>query len=222
MPRPHANPASAPEKALNAKPAILRAAIEEFAEQGFSGARMDAIAKATGVNIALLFYYFKSKDLLYKAALEEIFGNWRTRVLATLQGPQSPKEKLLAYINMYFDLAQSESPSSLRLVYQEIMRQGVSSSPHLTKLAQKYIKPIHHALRQIVRKGIAAGEIYPLDPEHFVYSMIGMMNFYFVSSSVIRILSSHDPWSKKGIEIRRREVTKFIQLALTKPNCGEE
>jgi Tetracyclin repressor-like, C-terminal domain len=123
---------------------------------------------------------------------------------------------------MYFDLAQSESPSSLRLVYQEIMRQGVTSSPHLTKLAQKYIKPIHHALRQIVREGIAAGKFYPLDPEHFVYSMIGMMNFYFVSSSVIRILSSHDPWSKKGIEIRRREVTKFIQLALTKPNCGEE
>jgi hypothetical protein len=110
----------------------------------------------------------------------------------------------------------------LRLVYQEIMRQGGSASPQLTKLAEKYIKPIHQALRQVVREGIAAGEIYPLDPEHFVYSMIGMMNFYFVSSSVIRILSSHEPWSKKGIEMRRREVTKFIQLALTRPDGNEE
>jgi len=222
MPRSHANLARAPEKAANAKPAILRAAVEEFAEQGFAGARMDSIAKAAGVNIALLFYYFKSKDLLYKAALEEIFSNWGSKVWAVLEGSRRPKEKLLAYINMYFDHAEKESPSSLRLVYQEIMRQGGCASPHLTKLAKKYIEPIHHALRQIVREGIAAGEIHPLDPEHFVYSMIGMMNYYFVSSSVIRILSSHEPWSKKGIEIRRREVTKFIQLAFLRPNGSRE
>src|SRR5260370_42458361 len=109
---------------------------------------MDSIAKATGVNIALLFYYFKSKNLLYKAALEEILAKWCTRVLATLQGPQSPKREVLAYINMYFYLAQSESPSSFRLVYQEIMRQGVSSSPPLTKLPQDFSKPIHLALRR--------------------------------------------------------------------------
>jgi TetR/AcrR family transcriptional regulator len=222
MPRSSVHSNRAPEKAANAKPAILRAAIEEFAEEGFAGARMDSIAKAAGVNIALVFYYFKSKDLLYKAALEEILDSWGKKVQANLQGPRPPKDKLLAYINMYFDLAEKESPSSLRLVYQEIMRQGGTTSPHLTKLAQKHIKPIHHALRRIVREGIAAGEIQPLDPEHFVYSMIGMMNFYFVSSSVIRILSSYDPWSRKGIEIRRREVTKFIQLALTGPNGSEE
>src|SRR5260370_39826670 len=113
MSRPHANLANIPEKALNAKPAILRAAIEEFAEQGFSGARMDSIATATGANIALLFYYFKSKNLLYKAALEEILGRWCTRMLPTLKGPQSPKEKLLAYINMYFYLPQTDSRSGL-------------------------------------------------------------------------------------------------------------
>ena len=117
-------------------------------------------------------------------------------------------------MNTYFDFAHQESPACLRVVHQEVMRQGRSTSPHLTKLALKYIKPIHQALRQIIREGIAAGDFQALDPEHFVYSMNGMMNSYFVSSSVIRILSGHDPWSKKSIEIRRREVTKFIQLAL--------
>ena len=211
-----------PEKALNARPAILEAAIEEFAEQGFAGARMDSIAKAAGVNIALLFYYFKSKDLLYKAALEEILSSWSSRVLTTLEAPQSLPGKLLSYVNTYFEFALHESPSWLRLVHQEVLRQGRSTSPHLIKLAQKYIKPVHLALRKIVREGIEAGDFHALDPEHFVYSMNGMMNSYFVSSSVIRILSSHDPWSKKGIEMRRREVTKLIQLALLKPAAKAE
>jgi len=208
------NPVRAAQKALNAKPGILHAAVEEFAEQGFAGARMDAIAKAAGVNIALVFYYFKSKDLLYKAALEDILATWHARVLAAMRTPQPPHGRLLAYLNTYFDFAHQESPACLRVVHQEVMRQGRSTSPHLTKLALKYIKPIHQALRQIIREGIAAGDFQALDPEHFVYSMNGMMNSYFVSSSVIRILSGHDPWSKKSIETRRREVTKFIQLAL--------
>jgi TetR/AcrR family transcriptional regulator len=216
MPRPAKNPARAAQKTANAKPAILRAAVEEFAEQGFAGARMDSIARAAGFNIALVFYYFKSKDLLYKAALEEILANWRTRVLEAIKAPPSPRGKLFAYVTTYFDFALAESPASLRLVHQEILRQGGSISPHLTKLAQKYVKPIHVALRQIIRDGIAAADFNALDPEHFVYSMNGMMSSYFVSSSVIRILSGHDPWSRKSIETRRHEVTRFIELALLK------
>jgi TetR/AcrR family transcriptional regulator len=216
MPTTTKKPVRTTEKALNAKPAILRAAVEEFAEQGFAGARMDSIAKAAGVNIALLFYYFKSKDLLYKAALEKILDSWRTRVLEAVKAPPTPRAKLLAYVATYFDFARAESPASLRLVHQEILRQGGSISPHLTKLAQKHVKPIHVALRQIIRDGIAAGDFTPFDPEHFVYSINGMMSSYFVSSSVIRILSGHDPWSKKCIEIRRQEVTKFIERALLK------
>jgi AcrR family transcriptional regulator len=136
------------------------------------------------------------------------------RVLEALKAPASPRARLLAYITTYFDFAMAESPARLRLVHQEILRQGRSISPHLTKLAQKYVKPIHEALRQVIRDGVVAGDFAPFDPEHFVYSINGMMSSYFVSSSVIRVLSGHDPWSKKSIEIRRREVTTFIQRAL--------
>jgi AcrR family transcriptional regulator len=211
---PAKNPIRGMGKAANAKPTILRAAVEEFAEQGFAGARMDAIAQAAGVNIALVFYYFKSKDLLYKAALEEILSDWRTRVLDAIEAAPSPRARLLAYIETYFDFALAESPARLRLVHQEILRQGRSISPHLTKLAQKYVKPIHQALRQVIRDGIAARDFAPFDPEHFVYSINGMMSSYFVSSSVIRVLSGHDPWSRKSIEARRREVLRFIERAL--------
>ena len=51
---------------------ILRAAIREFSVHGLAGARTDAIAELGKVNKALLYYYFKSKNGLYAAAIEEV------------------------------------------------------------------------------------------------------------------------------------------------------
>src|SRR3954464_12285240 len=51
---------------------ILAAARAEFIAKGFRNARMQSIARAAGVNHALLHYYFGSKEKLYEAALREI------------------------------------------------------------------------------------------------------------------------------------------------------
>ena len=51
--------------------ALLKAGLAEFAAKGLAGARTDAIAAAAGVNKALIYYYFKSKDALYLAVVEE-------------------------------------------------------------------------------------------------------------------------------------------------------
>ena len=56
---------------------ILRAAEHIFAEQGLAGARTDAIAAAAGVNKALLYYYFPSKEGLYCAVLDGVFSGLR-------------------------------------------------------------------------------------------------------------------------------------------------
>src|SRR4030088_3551457 len=48
---------------------ILEAALDEFAAKGLDGARVDAIAARAGVNKRMLYYYFGSKDDLYRAVL---------------------------------------------------------------------------------------------------------------------------------------------------------
>ncbi len=52
--------------------AILQAAVREFAREGIAGARTDAIARAAKVNKALLYYYYRDKDALYGAALDQV------------------------------------------------------------------------------------------------------------------------------------------------------
>jgi len=65
-----------PEKT---RAAILKAALEEFSHEGVTGARTDEIARRAGVNKALLYYYFKDKEGLYAAALDQVFSGLHER-----------------------------------------------------------------------------------------------------------------------------------------------
>ena len=74
--------------------AILRAAVQEISRESLAGARIDAIARAAGVNKALLYYYFKDKDALYGAVLDHVFGGLTAALLEIFSKPLSPREKL--------------------------------------------------------------------------------------------------------------------------------
>src|ERR1700675_3902062 len=87
--------------------AILQAAAKEFAEHGIAGARTDAIAREARVNKALLYYYFKNKETLYGAVLEEAFSGLKATVFRVLDSELPPREKILAYAGAYFDFIAS-------------------------------------------------------------------------------------------------------------------
>src|SRR5436309_15577407 len=77
---------------------IVEAALEEFAHEGVTGARTDEIARSAGVNKALLYYYFKDKDGLYAAVLEQVISGLFTRVEAVLNRTDlNCRKKLLLY-----------------------------------------------------------------------------------------------------------------------------
>src|ERR1700738_1866835 len=78
--------------------AILKAAAKEFAEHGIAGARTDAIAREAGVNKALLYYYFKDKETLYGAVLDNAFSGMKASVFEVLDSDLPVREKMLAYV----------------------------------------------------------------------------------------------------------------------------
>ena len=70
--------------------AILQAAVVEFSREGAAGARTDAIARAAGVNKALLYYYFKNKERLYAAVLDQVFGGLKQTIEKALSNDLPP------------------------------------------------------------------------------------------------------------------------------------
>ena len=118
---------STTDRSSETRSRILEAALREFSSLGLAGARMDQIASAAGVNKALLYYHFDSKENLYLAAVEMISGKIRDRSMAVFLREASAGERLLRAALDHFDriLAQGEFQS---LMQQEMMRmhQGLS------------------------------------------------------------------------------------------------
>jgi TetR/AcrR family transcriptional regulator len=196
--------------------AILKAAAQEFSEHGIAGARTDAIAQHARVNKALLYYYFKDKETLYGAVLDDAFSGLKQTVFRALDSDLPPREKIIAYVGAYFDFVAS-SQTYPRLMQREMMRAKEGASPHVERITKNYFQPIFDALKELLKKGIAAGEFRPVDPVHFIPSMISIIVFYFSGSPVMRKLFGFNPFTPERIAERRAAVLDFISAALFRP-----
>jgi TetR/AcrR family transcriptional regulator len=197
--------------------AILRAAAEEFAEHGIAGARTEAIAREARVNKALLYYYFKDKETLYGAVLDNAFSGLKATVFRVLDSDLPPRKKIMTYVGTYFDFIASNQVYP-KLMQREMMRAREGHSPHIEKLVKNYFQPIFARVSELLRKGIAEGEFRKIDPAHFIPSMVAMIIFYFSSAPLMQKIVRFNPLAPERIAERRAAVLDFISAALFRPD----
>ena len=155
---PQNQPETQADRSAETRSRILDAALSEFAAHGLAGARTEQIAAAAGVNKALLYYYFESKEKLYAAALEMVSARVRDSSMAVFLREASPGERLLRAALNHFDriLTQREFQS---LMQQEMMRLHKGEEGELPILAKRIFAPLHAMFQSMVREGIASGEL---------------------------------------------------------------
>lgn len=199
---------------------ILAAAEQAFAEQGLAGARTEQIARAAGVNKALLYYYFRGKEELYGAVLESLFRQQRATIAAA-RPPSSAHTafsthqlELMGYVNGAFDFVIAY-PNFPRIIQHEVMNRGA----HFRKLMRTYWLPTQKNLAHTIAEGIEGGEFRRVDPLHTVLSIIAMTVFYFAAAPVLRELWGRDTLNAQAVAARRRAVLDFIEHGLFLPSA---
>src|SRR5438876_1493381 len=192
--------------------AILKAAVYEFAQEGVAGARTDAIAQSAGVNKALLYYYFKDKEAIYDAVLDQVFGGVRAAIHEALSRPLPPRERLIGYVCAHFDYIAS-NPLYPRIVNGEFLRAGKDPS-RLERIARNYFRPVFLELSALLKEGEQSGDFRRVNPIHFIPSMISVIVFYFTTAPIMKLMTSGDPMSPKRLVERRAAVLDFISAAL--------
>lgn len=193
--------------------AILRAAVREFAQEGIAGARTEAIAKAAGVNKALLYYYFEDKEGLYGAVLDQVFAGLLENVLPVFARDLTPGEKIRAYVGAHFDYIASH-PLYPRVVQGEMMRATRGKVSQIQRLAKQYFHPLFSQIEHTLQQGIASGEFRAVNPQHFISSMGSVIVFYFNSAGVMKLMTGIDPMTPERVAERRAAVLDFISAAL--------
>jgi len=174
---------------------IVAAAVEAFAEKGFRGASTRDIAKRANTNQGLITYHFKTKDELWRAAADRVFGSLVT-ILAehhtTLQS-DDPRERSREGIRLYVRFAASH-PELFRFMVDE----GKNSNERMRWLVDTHLKPRFDALRDPSGLGLieVAEEMLP----HFYYALAGAGSLIFAVTPECRRLTGLDPATEEAIE----------------------
>jgi TetR/AcrR family transcriptional regulator len=210
---PHATSEAQAERSAETRARILDAALSEFAANGLAGARTEQIASAAGVNKALLYYYFESKEKLYAAALEMVSARVRDKTMAVFLREASPGERMLRAALDHFDriLTQREFQS---LMQQEMMRLHKGENGELPILVKRVFGPLHAVFQSLVREGIASGELVEVEWLQMVLAALGGNVFYFLSAPVWRLIMPFEPFDPEVLQARRVALVEFLGKAI--------
>lgn len=209
MSRTNAQPRTQEKRSAETRAAILAAAADAFAQSGLAGARTEAIAAAAGVNKAMLYYHFKSKDLLYQAVVEDHFEEFNRRALAILADPGPARAVLLRYVSLHFDFITARRRYAC--IYQQLMMAG---GRPLERLVRKYFLPRSQALDNLLERGMRAGEFRRADRRHTAISIVALIVFYFSASQVLLLMGQSDAYDAASLKKRKHEVLGFIRHGL--------
>ena len=136
---------------------LLAAAQRVFVQAGLEGASMRAIAREAGCDASLLYYYFKNKEAMFSALLDQRIPPLvaALRKLANPGDPRCTAEKLWTVIQIFHTHAND---GGFRSMVRSQIGRGTEGIPEL--LGRKLI-PAQRAMRAILRRGQRRGELRP-------------------------------------------------------------
>jgi AcrR family transcriptional regulator len=158
------------------KARILAAATAAFAARGYDGASMDAIAARTKTTRALINYYFASKDQLYMAVLERVYGEIREAEESLHIEHLPPVDAMRRIVEFTYDY-YVQHEYFVRIVVAENQASGrhLKRSPKLRRLNRPIVDRLHAVIARGRADGVFRSDVDPVDV-HMAIAALGMFN----------------------------------------------
>jgi len=138
---------------------ILRAAAEVFAEAGFTGARVDEIARRAGVNKAMLYYHVGDKKDLYEEVVRSVIVGTAERIAEEIRQVDTPEAKLRIYMRR-FAATLDQNP----VLPPIMMRELASGGKTLPRAAVEGVARVVSLIAGILEEGVEKGAFRPVNP----------------------------------------------------------
>jgi AcrR family transcriptional regulator len=187
---------------------ILEVATREFVRHGYSGARVDAIAALTRTSKRMIYYYFRSKEGLYVAVLEQAYRNIRS-VEATLDlANLDPAEALRRLVEFTFDY-QNAHPDFIRLV----MIENIHYARHMkrSRAIQAVNTTAISVLGRLYARGRATGAFRSGIGAIDLHMTISALCFFNVANrATFSTIFKRDMASPRALARRRAEVADIV------------
>jgi AcrR family transcriptional regulator len=197
---------------VDSKSAIMKAALAEFAEYGLDGARVDRIAKLAGVNKAMIYYYFSSKNELHREIVNFVFKPFLDRMRTSVHGSDNIVEGLRSFASEFAQFA-GEVPEFRRILLHELAA-GESEMVHTLAVAIVASGLPDH-LKSAMERRIAAGEFRHIAVIQALVSFQMMNIGYLLLAPVVdRIWSVQD--RRAFLEERKESILDLFLYGVVK------
>ena len=192
---------------------ILRIALKSFAREGYGGVKIKAFAQETGVADSLLHYYFKSKEELWKQAMQligtEIQGELDT--LFNLIDDLDGLEKLRLF-NKKIVHVSAKYPEFQQVVVQEVF----SDNPRSEWLIDELLIPIFGIMGNIIKTEQNKGRIKDIPQANLTSFIIGSITTLFSRSFQMKKMHGINPLDKEQVDLHVTFINDLIFNGLVK------
>jgi len=154
---------------------ILRTSARIFAEKSYHSTSMRDISRATGVSLAGLYHYCKSKEELLFLIQDHCFGRVLERFEERIQGIDDPFEKLRIFIDNHLSFFAANM-AEMKVLSHEAESLAGDLHKHVSSKKERYAKLARKILREIQDRDSKGARI---DLTVATYALFGMMNWIY-------------------------------------------
>ena len=170
---------------------VLEAAVKIFSRKGFSGARIDEIAKQAGMSKTNMLYYFKTKQELYQVVIVRVLRQWLGS-LGQLHSDDQPIEVITQYISKKMHLSR-QYPEASRLIAMEIIAGAPMIGDFLKTELTSWVKEKGEVFLLWQKEGLMA----PIDPAHVFFMIWALTQTYADFESQISAVTKPKNYEKE-------------------------
>ena len=162
---------------------LLDIAEQLFAERGFYGVSIAAIASEVGLTKQGLLHYFNSKEKLYGAIVQRISDDFQDHQREALQASEDPAERLEKF---YAALAEPTETNVQRT--RLLMRELLDNNKRAAKAENWYLRPFLDRLISMVKDVNKSEKLSDAEALAYGYQLLGAVNYFLISTSTLKAM----------------------------------
>lgn len=196
-------------KAARTRAALLRAAEQIFSAKGYAAARLEEVASEVGIRRASLLYHVRDKRELYDVVLADIYMELAARYRRALAAPATPAARIESIVTAWVAFV-AERPTVARILLWE----AAGGGHEWTTRAAAHGGAVVAALVDVIAEGQRQGVFRPIDPLHFVVTIMGATVFFVTTTPRLDPAWPFDPMSPEQLAAHRAQLLGIARRLL--------
>lgn len=199
------------EKEESTEEKIKAAAKKLFTQNGFEATRTRDIAEEAGINLALLNYYFRSKQKLFDIIMLENFRQFIQGISVNVFDETTSIEAKIEKIAIAYIDFLTLNPHLPLFVLNEIR----GNPSKIAMQINEEVSPMRSHLLKQLQEAAKAEKIPPIDPFHFIANLVGLTIFPFIGRPILqRVTNVTDEQFNALMQERKRLVPIWLKAIL--------